>query len=95
MIDHNSIIFLTGIIISCIYFISIKSKILRNNVKLESLEKGKKISIIIPARNEQDNIRKLLIKLLNQTVRIDEIIVVNDNSGDNTLKVVLELSKTY
>jgi len=38
------------------------------------------ISVIIPARNEEHNIRKVLDTLEAQTYKPKEIIVVNDNS---------------
>ncbi|MDK2900819.1 MAG: 4,4-diaponeurosporenoate glycosyltransferase [Thermosipho sp. (in: thermotogales)] len=47
-----------------------------------------KISVIIPARNEERNLPKLLNSLSLQTYPIHEIIVVNDNSTDNTSNVV-------
>ena len=48
-----------------------------------------KISIIIPARNEEDNIKSLLQSIANQTYpkELFEVIVVNDNSTDNTTSI--------
>ena len=46
------------------------------------------LSIIIPARNEQDNIERCIISLLHQDYPDFEVILVDDNSTDNTLKVV-------
>ena len=45
-----------------------------------------KISVIIPARNEEENIGKLLSSLENQTYppHLFEVIVVDDHSTDNT-----------
>jgi cellulose synthase/poly-beta-1,6-N-acetylglucosamine synthase-like glycosyltransferase len=49
-----------------------------------------KISIIIPARNEEDNIGKCLDAILQQDYPKDlyEIIVVDDHSTDNTVAVI-------
>lgn len=49
-----------------------------------------KISIIIPARNEEENIGTLLMALQNQTYPKEffEIIVVDDHSTDNTANIV-------
>ena len=49
-----------------------------------------KISVIIPARNEQENISKLLSSLEKQTYpgHLFEIIVVDDHSTDNTAAIV-------
>lgn len=46
-----------------------------------------KISIIIPARNEASNLPKLLESLNHQSIRADEIIVVNDHSSDDTASI--------
>ena len=49
-----------------------------------------KISIIIPARNEEENIGQLLQELQNQTYpkELFEVIVVDDHSTDGTAEVV-------
>jgi 4,4'-diaponeurosporenoate glycosyltransferase len=58
------------------------------------------ISVIIPARNESENIGSLLTSLKDQHVLLKEIIVVDDHSEDNTKDVAREsgvhvlLSKT-
>jgi len=46
------------------------------------------ISIIIPAHNEEDCIEQTLKSLVNQTLRPKQVVVVNDNSTDNTKKIV-------
>lgn len=47
-----------------------------------------KLSVIIPAYNEEKYISKCLDSLIAQQVKADEIIVVNNNSTDNTLKII-------
>src|SRR6185436_883472 len=49
-----------------------------------------KISVIIPARNEEENIGKLLSSIEKQTYpsHLFEVIVVDDHSTDNTVAVV-------
>lgn len=42
-----------------------------------------KLSVIIPARNEEKSIRKV-IKIVKQNPNVDEIIVVDNNSTDKT-----------
>ncbi|MFA7157356.1 MAG: glycosyltransferase family 2 protein [Bacilli bacterium] len=46
-----------------------------------------KISVIIPSRNEQDNLPIILDSILNQDYKNIEVIVVDDNSSDNTFDV--------
>ncbi len=49
-----------------------------------------RISVIIPARDEERRIRKLLSSLVKQTLEPYEIIVVDDESGDNTVVAAQE-----
>lgn len=48
------------------------------------------ISIIIPARNEEHNLPKLLNSLKTQTLPIHEIIVIDDDSEDRTALIAEE-----
>jgi len=49
------------------------------------------VSVVVPARNEQDNIKKCLLSLLAQDYPNFEVIVVDDNSTDKTLKIVQDI----
>ena len=51
------------------------------------------ISVIIPARNEQRNIRRCIQALLSQTYPNFEIIVVDDRSTDETPQILAELAE--
>ena len=57
-------------------------------------EPSVKISVIIPARNEEENIGRLLSSLEKQTYpsHLFEVIVVDDHSADNTATVVNSFS---
>ncbi len=48
------------------------------------------VSVLIPARNEENNIGNILNDLINQDHRNIEIIVFNDQSEDRTAEIVLE-----
>ncbi len=48
---------------------------------------AEQVSIIIPARNEEKNLPKLLQSIAGQSVRPNEIIVVDDASTDRTAEV--------
>lgn len=52
-------------------------------------------SIIIPARNESENIEKCIQSILAQSYPLYEIIVVDDHSTDNTAHLVSELAKQF
>lgn len=47
---------------------------------------SKNVTVIIPARNEQKTISKV-VKLVNLNKSVDQIIVVDNNSTDNTSKI--------
>ena len=46
------------------------------------------VSVVIPAFNEEKNIAKLIQSLLDQEEPADEIIVVDNNSSDETIQIV-------
>jgi len=50
----------------------------------DRLPGGRRLSVIIPARNEEASLPHLLESLRNQTLQPDEVIVVNDGSSDRT-----------
>jgi len=50
-----------------------------------------KLSVIIPARNEEKNLPRLLRSLQSQSTPPEEIIVVDDGSTDRTAAVAAEL----
>lgn len=56
------------------------------------LKKDIKISIIIPAYNLEQYIRKCLFSIINQTYENLEIIVIDDGSKDNTSQIIDELA---
>ena len=45
------------------------------------------VSLIIPARNEEHNLPKLLASLENQRTRLHELIVIDDGSTDRTAEI--------
>ncbi|MEM4312399.1 MAG: glycosyltransferase family 2 protein [Nitrososphaerales archaeon] len=51
------------------------------------------LSVIIPARNEEKHIRNLLLSLKNQDLKEFEVIIVDDDSQDNTLKIAKEFEE--
>ncbi len=66
--------------------------------KLSKLEKPfnikKEVSIILPTYNEEENIKKLIEQLRKEFKEINyEIVILDDNSKDNTPKIIDELAK--
>jgi len=52
-----------------------------------------KVSVILPARNEENFIKKCLDSLLNQDYNNYEIMAIDDSSEDSTGKIIEEYSK--
>ena len=77
--------------------ISIEQKTSENNNDYNNKQALPFVSIIVPARNEQDNIERCLASLIKQNYPTTkfEIIVVDDNSTDNTLKRIKKLQQKY
>lgn len=57
--------------------------------------KNLSVSILIPARNEEERLPGLLESLISQTNRPLEVLVLNDHSTDHTAKVVAQYAERY
>ena len=56
---------------------------------------GDKVSVLIPARDEEDNIGRCLDSLLDQTYTNYEIIVLDDQSTDDTWRIISDYSRRF
>ena len=65
------------------------------NLKKIKISNKKKISIIITAFNSSGTIKKCIQSVCNQSNNRVEVIVINDNSIDNTNQIILKLGKKY
>ena len=54
-----------------------------------------KISLIIPTYNRANLIENTLLSVFNQTIKVDEIIVVDDGSTDNTKQILEQYDIKY
>ncbi len=86
---------MTGIFCTWIYFIGYMIKSLKQSPMLEPINKPiiskiPKVSVILPARNEEKYIAKCLDSLLNQDYENFEIIVINDSSTDRTIDIMYQ-----
>jgi chlorobactene glucosyltransferase len=90
---------LGGVCFTWIYLLLFMIKSLTMAPKLEFIEyvekKFPKVSIILPARNEEKHIRHCIESLLKQDYSDFEIILVNDESTDKTLEIMKEFEKSY
>ncbi|TFI44704.1 glycosyltransferase family 2 protein [Rhodococcus sp. 1R11] len=53
------------------------------------------LSVVVPAFDEEDTIAACLERLTAQSDYIDEIVVVDNNSTDRTVEIVLELAQRH
>ena len=56
------------------------------NIDFVYLKNMPVISVIIPARNEEQNIERCLLSIMNQNYSNFEVILIDDNSNDSTDK---------
>jgi len=90
---------LGGVCFTWIYLLLFMIKSITISPRLEFIEniekKFPKISIILPARNEEKYIRHCIDSLLKQDYPDFEIILVNDESTDKTLEIMKEFEKSH
>ncbi|MBA2612700.1 MAG: glycosyltransferase [Bacteroidetes bacterium] len=83
------ILILINYIINCFPVNQLKTTRISNNEVLEP------VSVIICAKNEDENLTEFLPKVLTQDYPDFEVIVVNDCSFDNTENVIDEFAKIF
>ena len=66
--------------------------VIETNLPQRGKLSGPLVSVLIPARNEENNISNLLDDLLNQDYQNIEVIVFNDQSDDRTAEIVTRYS---
>ena len=57
------------------------------------IKRNPDISVVIPIFNSENYIRRTILSIQNQNFSDFEIIIINDNSIDNSLKIVNKLSE--
>ena len=87
-IKYNKIIQLKSFIKDC-------NNLKRYNKGIEINKTNPFISICIPVYNMKKYIEKVLLSIINQTFQDFEIILVNDNSNDDTEKIIKRLQKEF
>ncbi|MCL2800291.1 MAG: glycosyltransferase [Treponema sp.] len=66
---------------------------MRRFTKRPEIFDGPLVSVLIPMRNEEKNAQKCLTSLRNQLYKNYEILVLNDNSTDNTAAILEQIAK--
>jgi glycosyltransferase involved in cell wall biosynthesis len=91
-----SIIAYAGFILLTInYIIHLAPLSFIKSARLKDAENLPAVSIIICARNEEENLTEFLPKVLTQEYPSFEVVVVNDCSWDNTERVVDEFARIF
>lgn len=80
---------LINFIINMIFFKNIR----KFKLPPELLDLPPLVSILVPARNEEKNIKKLLVSLIKQDYKNMEILVLDDNSSDSTAAIVKQMEQ--
>lgn len=90
---------LIGVSVAWIFLIKSMTDSLRLTPYLDKFENASKsnpkVSIILPARNEEKFIEKCLDSLLKQDYENYEIIAIDDSSDDATWKIISEYAKEH
>ena len=100
----GQVVFLFALTLACVYSLVLVTlllglfKVKRNDPRQRSTGMSLEstfVYVIVAARNEEENIARCLRSLLNQTYpeELYEVILVDDNSTDNTLSIARSLSE--
>ncbi|MBC7524240.1 MAG: glycosyltransferase [Flavobacterium sp.] len=87
-------LFIAVIIIQFVYYIFFFGKFSFTKLQV-SITKRIPISVIVCAKNEEENAKKFIPLLLNQNYPNFEIVLIDDASSDNTLEIFEAFEKTY
>jgi glycosyltransferase involved in cell wall biosynthesis len=90
---------MAGIFFTWIYLLLSMIKSIKQSPRLERIKNIKntlpRVSIILPARNEERYIRRCIDSLIKQDYPDFEIVLVNDESSDKTLEIMNEYQNSY
>lgn len=88
--------FLLCSLVQLVFWLGIFRRLATYSVVSQNIKKeAEPVSVIICAHNEAENLKKNLHRFLNQNYRSFEIVVVNDNSTDDTADFLLDIQIKY
>lgn len=87
-------IFVACTVLQILYYLFF-STFLFSKHKEEKFSKKKTVSVIICAKNEAKNLKNFLPSIVNQNYPNFEIVLINDDSTDETLEIMQTFSKKY
>jgi len=90
---------MAGIFFTWVYLLLSMIKSIKQSPRLERIKNiintFPRVSIILPARNEERYIRRCIDSLIKQDYPDFEIVLVNDESSDKTLEIMNEYQNSY
>ena len=99
MVDFITGVYLAYMFIALYFLILFSLIFVQNRKEIFLVPKPKRnysVSVLVPAYNEQDSIRETVETILKSNYKnILEVIILNDGSKDDTLKISRELEKEY
>lgn len=101
MLDVIDIVSTTYLILVCVitgylFLVNLLNFFYRRKIPKEGRDRtGKKVSVLIPARNEEGAIESCLDSLVRQTYRNYEILVLDDGSTDRTWEILTRYQSKY
>ena len=83
------------LVVSVYFFVMALANVLdmRKRTCLPIIKAGPLVSVLIPARDEEENIENCINSLLKQDYRDYEILIIDDNSEDRTYEIIQQLMK--
>ena len=83
------------VLFQLLYYIFIFSKFSFHKPKISQIIKIQPVSIVIAAKNDAHHLLKTLPEFLDQDYPFFEVVVVNDNSDDETAQVVFDFQNRF
>lgn len=72
--------------------VSVCNCVVNKTTVVQLLKTGSLVSVLVPARNEAENIARLLDSLSHQSYENYEILVLDDNSSDQTFEIATRMA---
>ncbi len=94
-ISYLLLTFLVVVGIQIMYLIVFNLRLLLHKPKNTQSNNLPSISVVVCARNEEDNLFKYLPKILEQNYPNFEVVIVNDQSVDNSKYIIKTYQQTY
>ena len=94
MLTFTLYFFIAIVVIQLFYYLIVFAKF--SFARAQEIEaKNIPISVIVCAKNEEENVAKYIPLLVEQNYPDFEIVLIDDASSDNTLDIFEEFEKTY